>query len=132
MAHPGRHKGTVRWTSTQDADDAGEVSAEIEAWLARQPAAADWAGVLGALRDGLLLAGLEAGLVGDTAAREIIAGLAEAEDLAAIDASLARLSARADALVALRERVDRGHARPLAELMAEARGPGDLRDRIRL
>lgn len=132
MAHSGGRTGTVRWTSTQDAGDAGEVSSEIEAWLARQPAAADWAGVLGALRDGLLRAGLEPGLARDATAREIIAGLAEAEDLEAIDTALAGLSVRVDALVAPRERAGRGPARPLAELMTEVRGAGQRRDRIRL
>lgn len=108
MTYPGRRPVTVRWAAMADAGDpgdAGAVSAEIEAWLARHPPAdADAAGLdraraLGGLRDGLARLVRDPRLARDPAFRACLADLpARADDPDALFAGLAELLGRAERL----------------------------------
>jgi hypothetical protein len=108
MTYPGRRPVTVRWAAMADAGDpgdAGTVSAEIEAWLARHPPAdADAAGLdraraLGGLRDGLARLVRDPRLARDPAFRACLADLpARADDPDALFAGLAELLGRAERL----------------------------------
>lgn len=125
MAFPGRRASAVRWISTADAGDAAEVSAEIEDWLARRPPAADWEGVLGALRDGLLRLSLDPRAARDPAIAAILADIAaDPEDPEALDAALGTLLDRLSASAGAPPEPDRGRGPP------EEDGPGPGRARM--
>lgn len=108
MTYPGRRPVTVRWAAMADAGDpgdAGAVSAEIEAWLARHPPAdADAAGLdreraLDGLRDGLARLVRDPRLARDPAFRACLADLpARADDPDGLFAGLAELLGRAERL----------------------------------
>lgn len=123
----------MRWISSSGDGDAAEAVAEIEAWLAAEPARdLDWDGVLAELREALLRAGLAPLLTEDAPARAILLGLAGAEDAEALAAGIAALDARADALLAARERAALAAPRSAAEIRAAETRRASPRSFLRL